>query len=88
MPAFGGRFNDQEIAAVLTYVRQSFGNGAPSVEPGLVGAVREQIDRAGSWSAGALREARKTEVEWSPEKPDREEGDDQSGPNESNGGGM
>ena len=86
MPAFGRRFNDREIAAVLTYVRQSFGNGAPSVEPGLVGAVREQTDRTGSWSSGALREARKTEVEWSPEKSDGQ-GEEQSGQNELNGGG-
>ena len=29
MTPFGGLLNDEEVAAVLTYVRNSFGNKAP-----------------------------------------------------------
>jgi hypothetical protein len=32
--------NDEEVAAVLTYVRNSFGNKAPAVTPGKVKEVR------------------------------------------------
>lgn len=67
MPAFGARFDDRQIAAVLTYVRQAWGNDAPEIAPGFVAAVRDQNERAGAWTAGALRDARETEIEWSPE---------------------
>ncbi|CAD5257092.1 MULTISPECIES: PVC-type heme-binding CxxCH protein [unclassified Imperialibacter] len=41
MTPFGGLLNDQEIAAVLTYVRSSFGNLADAVTPEKVKEVRE-----------------------------------------------
>jgi mono/diheme cytochrome c family protein len=41
MTAFGGILKDDEMAAVLTYVRNSFGNKAPSIQPSQIGAVRE-----------------------------------------------
>jgi putative membrane-bound dehydrogenase-like protein len=41
MTPFGGLLNDQEIAAVLTYVRNSFGNLADAVTPEKVKEVRE-----------------------------------------------
>jgi mono/diheme cytochrome c family protein len=31
MPAFGRLLSDEEVAAVLTYVRNSWGNAAPPV---------------------------------------------------------
>jgi mono/diheme cytochrome c family protein/glucose/arabinose dehydrogenase len=40
MTPFGGMLNDEEIAAVLTYVRNSFGNQAPAVSPEKVKEVR------------------------------------------------
>ncbi|GAB2781495.1 GDSL-type esterase/lipase family protein [Rhabdobacter roseus] len=40
MTPFGGLLNDQEIAAVLTYVRNSFGNKAPAIMPEQVKKVR------------------------------------------------
>jgi mono/diheme cytochrome c family protein/glucose/arabinose dehydrogenase len=40
MTPFGGMLNDEEIASVLTYVRNSFGNNAPAVAPGKVKQVR------------------------------------------------
>lgn len=41
MPAFKDKFDDNEIAAVLSYVRSSFGNTAAKVSPELVKAERE-----------------------------------------------
>ncbi len=56
MPAWRDRLDDREIAAVLTYVRQSFGNQAPPVAPGYVAGVREATaDHDGQpWSPDAL----------------------------------
>jgi len=41
MTPFGGMLNDEEVAAVLTYVRNAFGNQAPAITPDKVKAVRE-----------------------------------------------
>jgi mono/diheme cytochrome c family protein len=78
MPAFGGRFTDEQIAAVLTYIRQEWGNDAPPVDPALVTAVRGLDARSGTWTAEALEGARATTVEWTPtpsEEPASPEGD-------------
>jgi mono/diheme cytochrome c family protein len=40
MTPFGGMLKDDEVAAVLTYVRNSFGNQAPAVAPEKVKQVR------------------------------------------------
>ncbi|MFN3381458.1 MAG: PVC-type heme-binding CxxCH protein, partial [Runella zeae] len=40
MTPYGGLLNDKEVAAVLTYVRNSFGNQAPAVSPDKVKQVR------------------------------------------------
>lgn len=42
MPSFA-QLSDQEIADVLTYVRNSFGNKASAVTPALVKAERDKI---------------------------------------------
>jgi len=36
MPAFGGQIPEQEIAAVITYIRQSWSNHASAVSPAQV----------------------------------------------------
>ncbi len=41
MTPFGGMLNDEEVAAVITYVRNSFGNTASTVSPEQVKKVRE-----------------------------------------------
>jgi mono/diheme cytochrome c family protein len=47
MMGFGPLLKDEELAAVLTYVNQSFGNDLPVVKPEAVAAVRaETKDRA------------------------------------------
>lgn len=57
MPGFS-YLSDDEVAAVLTYVRQSFGNDTTHVVPRQVAAVRAATDAPrGGWSAGALWEA-------------------------------
>ena len=43
MTPYEGLLNDQEMAAVLTYVRNSFGNKAPAILPEKVKAVRASI---------------------------------------------
>lgn len=45
MPAFGWKLNDAEIAAVLTYVRNSWENAAPAVSANDVGAIRKKLPR-------------------------------------------
>jgi mono/diheme cytochrome c family protein len=42
MPAFGWKLNDREVSAVVTYVRNSWGNAAPAVSARQVAKVREQ----------------------------------------------
>ncbi|TPI15308.1 c-type cytochrome [Mesorhizobium sp. B4-1-3] len=43
MPSLAWRLNDQEVADVLTYVRNSWGNAAPAVSSGEVAAVRKEL---------------------------------------------
>jgi mono/diheme cytochrome c family protein len=40
MPPFGWQLDDDQIAAVLTYIRNSWGAAAPAVSPGEVGKAR------------------------------------------------
>ena len=55
MTPFGGMLNDEEIAAVLTYVRNSFGNKASAVSPEKVKDVREATkDKTGFYSPEEL----------------------------------
>jgi len=55
MTPFGGMLNDDEIAAVLTYVRNSFGNQASVISPDKVKEVREKIkDKKGFYLAEEL----------------------------------
>jgi mono/diheme cytochrome c family protein len=56
MTPFRG-LSDEEIAAVLTYVRHVFGNQASVITPEKVAAVREATkDRTGFYQAAELLE--------------------------------
>ena len=56
MPAFGARLTDQEVAAVLSYVRSSWGNDAPAISPGEVATVREaETGRTRPFTPGDVR---------------------------------
>ncbi len=58
MPAFGATpplDNDESLAAVLTYVRQAWGNNAPPITPEQVKAVRaETASRSTPWTVEEL----------------------------------
>lgn len=55
MPPFGQVLSDDEIAAVATYVRSSWGNDASPITPEQVAAVRaETADRATPWTEREL----------------------------------
>jgi len=55
MTPFGGMLNDTEIAAVLTFVRNSFGNQASAISPEKVSEIRERIkDKEGFYIAEDL----------------------------------
>ena len=45
MPAFGWRFNDAQVAAVLTYIRNSWGNAAAPVPPSFVTSARSSLSK-------------------------------------------
>jgi mono/diheme cytochrome c family protein len=47
MPSLGYRLNDQQIAAVVTYVRNSWGNAAAPVSAETVRALRARVTGAG-----------------------------------------
>ena len=45
MPSYNWQLDDDQIAAVLTYIRNSWGNAAPAVDAGEVEAMRHQLDK-------------------------------------------
>ncbi|MFC3880312.1 PVC-type heme-binding CxxCH protein [Algoriphagus namhaensis] len=57
MTPYKGMLDDTEVAAVVTYVRNSFGNEASAVTPELVKQVRaETANKEGFWTAKELLE--------------------------------
>ena len=57
MPPFRNLLTDEELAAVLTYVRNAFGNRASAIGPAQVRAVRENTaDRNGYYTVEELME--------------------------------
>ena len=55
MLPFGGILSDEEIAAVLSYVRQSWGNQASSVTTEQVKAIRDEVPEHAPWTAAELQ---------------------------------
>ena len=53
MPPWATR-DDEEIAGVLTYIRNSFGNKADPVSIDMVAAVRKEVENKGEWKIPAL----------------------------------
>ena len=55
MPAMGAALPDDDLAAVLTYIRQSWGNKASAITPEQVKAVRAEVgNRSQPWTAEQL----------------------------------
>ena len=46
MPAFDWKLSDRQVADVLTWLRRSWGNDAPPVDPETVGDLRETLAEA------------------------------------------
>ncbi|MDB6171750.1 MAG: cytochrome c class [Chthoniobacteraceae bacterium] len=56
MPAQELLLNDEKIAAILTYVRSSFGNNASPVSPEIVATARKEfIEKKTSWTESELK---------------------------------
>jgi mono/diheme cytochrome c family protein len=47
MPAFGWKFTDQEVADIVNYIRNTWGNRAPPTTAGAVADVREAARHSG-----------------------------------------
>ncbi len=63
MPPWNAFLNDEQIAAVLTYIRSAWNNEADAVTPAEVTAVREATkDRTNAWDAGALAQEENTGI--------------------------
>jgi len=55
MPAMGAALPDDDLAAVLTYIRQSWGNKASAIVPEQVKAVRAEVgNRTQPWTVELL----------------------------------
>ncbi len=63
MAVWGKTMNDKQIAAVLTYIRQEWGNSAPPLSPEQVQAVRKENEsRSKCWSEAELKALSDTPV--------------------------
>jgi len=57
MPQFGSQLDDQDIAAVVSYIRTSFGNDAGEIQPERVTQIRElTADKSGAYTAETIEE--------------------------------
>ncbi len=55
MPGFKDALSDQQIADIVTYIRNSWGNNADAVDEGTVKAIREEFSSKGdAWTAASL----------------------------------
>jgi mono/diheme cytochrome c family protein len=55
MPAFGARLNDDQLASVLSYIRQEWGNAADPISPSSVADIRKATSqRSTPWVAEEL----------------------------------
>jgi mono/diheme cytochrome c family protein len=45
MPAFGWKLSDEQVAAVVTYIRNAWGNAAPPVAASSVQSMRKSLER-------------------------------------------
>ncbi len=58
MTAFGAALTDEQLAAVLTYIRQSWGNKASAITADQVKAIRTQVgNRTQPWTVTELNSA-------------------------------
>ena len=53
MPSFKGKLSEEELAAVTSYVRNSWGNSADPVSSELVKTIGGKLNREGPWKGQA-----------------------------------
>ncbi len=58
MDPFEHRLDDREVAAVVNYIRTSWGNDAPEIDPDRVAEIREEHEGRGRWRATELQALR------------------------------
>lgn len=61
MDPFGHRLNNREVAAVVNYIRTSWGNDAPEIDAERVAELRETYERRNRWTARELQAPRDNE---------------------------
>ncbi len=61
MDPFGNRLDDREAAAVINYIRSSWGNEASEIAPERIGELREEHSGRGTWRASELEALRRSE---------------------------
>ena len=55
MPALRHVYGDEDMAAILSYIRGAWGNSAPAITADFVGKVRSETARRGdSWTVEEL----------------------------------
>jgi mono/diheme cytochrome c family protein len=57
MPPWGASLTDTDVAAVVSYVRATFGNGASAVQPADVAGIRAAYANKMMWTADELTAA-------------------------------
>jgi mono/diheme cytochrome c family protein len=83
MQAWEGQYTDQQLAAILTYIRSDWGNNAPPVSPEAVKAMRDELkDRKDQWTVAELMKIPPKDVTKqgsTPPQPQQQAGQPQSG---------
>ena len=55
MQAWEGQYTDQQLAAILTYIRSDWGNNAPEIHPEAIKAMRDELkNRKEQWTVAEL----------------------------------
>ncbi|MEM9157479.1 MAG: cytochrome c [Verrucomicrobiota bacterium] len=57
MPGFAAQLSDDDIAAVVTYIRSTWSNQTGPIDSEFVNALRENSGQRGPWTANELRDA-------------------------------
>jgi mono/diheme cytochrome c family protein len=61
MDPFAHRLNDREVAAVVNFIRTSWGNDAPDIDPERVAELRVAHEGKGRWRASELQALRENQ---------------------------
>ena len=56
VPTIWTSWSDADIAAVITYIRNEWGNEAPEVSPETIKRIRDEVGARGPWTAEELEE--------------------------------